>query len=116
MVARKHPRSASRLGGGGCAFGPNPRVGGETTQTSRKTQVAALQRKYAAARAAAIRDQLGISETQWAQMLDVLIDQPEAEAAYPTLVRRLRRLREMRAGARGAVCGAASHKTGLNRA
>ena len=42
--------------------------------------------KYAAARAAAIRDQLGISETQWAQ------------------------------GARGAVCGAASHKTGLNRA
>ena len=72
--------------------------------------------KYAAARAAAIRDQLGISETQWAQMLDVLIDQPEAEAAYPTLVRRLRRLREVRAGARGAVCGAASHKTGLNRA
>ena len=79
-------------------------------------RIAGQRWKYAAARATAIRDQLGISETQWAQMLDVLIDQPEAEAAYPTLVRRLRRLREVRAGARGALCGAASHKTGLNRA
>lgn len=56
--------------------------------------------KYAATRATAIRDQLGISETQWAQMLDVLIDHAEVEAAYPALVRRLRRLREVRAGAR----------------
>ena len=55
--------------------------------------------KYPGARDEAIRHQLGMSTTQWAQVLDVLIDTAEAEAAYPMLVKRLRRLRE----ARGAV-------------
>ena len=45
-----------------------------TTHTA--LRIAGQRWKYAAARATAIRDQLGISETQWAQMLDVLIDQP----------------------------------------
>jgi len=44
----------------------------------------------------AIREHLGISPTRYHQLLNRIVDTPEALAADPMLVRRLRRLREAR--------------------
>lgn len=52
--------------------------------------------KYAAAKETVIREQFGESATRYYQRLNALIDREDAEAEYPLLVRRLRRLRESR--------------------
>jgi hypothetical protein len=44
----------------------------------------------------AIRDQFGISAARYYQLLNRVIDSPEALAQDPMLVRRLRRIREVR--------------------
>ncbi len=44
----------------------------------------------------AIRERFGISPTRYHQLLDRAIDQPDALADEPALVRRLRRLRDVR--------------------
>ena len=44
----------------------------------------------------AIRERLGISPTRYHQLLNRIIDHPEALAIDPMLVRRLRRIRESR--------------------
>lgn len=59
-----------------------------------------LRWKYAGAKEAAVMDRLGWSLTRYAQVLNELLDRPEAEAADPLLVRRLRRLRDARRAAR----------------
>jgi uncharacterized protein DUF3263 len=46
-----------------------------------------------------IRDELGISAVRYFQLLNKLIDRPEALAADPVLVGRLRRRRDARAAA-----------------
>jgi uncharacterized protein DUF3263 len=56
--------------------------------------------KYAGAKEQAIRDTFDISPTRYYQRLGVLIDRPEALAADPMLVNRLRRLRKARQAAR----------------
>ena len=43
-----------------------------------------------------IRGQFGLAPTRYYQRLNTLVDRPEAEAARPALVRRLRRLRAAR--------------------
>ncbi|MBI4260744.1 MAG: DUF3263 domain-containing protein [Actinobacteria bacterium] len=43
-----------------------------------------------------IRDRFGVSTTRYHQLLNRVIDRPEALAHDPMLVRRLRRLREAR--------------------
>jgi hypothetical protein len=48
----------------------------------------------------AIREEFGISPTQYFQILNALLDDPAALAHNPTLVARLRRLREARQQAR----------------
>ena len=45
---------------------------------------------------AAIRDELDLTPTRYYQLLQQLLDRPEALAAEPTLVGRLRRMREQR--------------------
>jgi Protein of unknown function (DUF3263) len=50
----------------------------------------------------AIRDMLGISATRYYQMLNELIDRPEAMAFEPVLVKRLRRQRAKRQRVRSA--------------
>jgi hypothetical protein len=52
--------------------------------------------KYAGAKEQAIRDQFEMSSARYYQVLNALIDQPEALEADPLLVRRLRRLRASR--------------------
>nr|WP_092657026.1 DUF3263 domain-containing protein [Actinopolymorpha singaporensis] len=58
--------------------------------------------KYAGAKEQAIRDQFGMSATRYYQVLNALIDRPEALAFDPLLVKRLRRLRSSRQRARAA--------------
>lgn len=58
--------------------------------------------KYAGAKEQAVRDQFDMSSTRYYQVLNALIDRPEALEADPLLVRRLRRLRASRQRQRSA--------------
>ncbi len=58
--------------------------------------------KYAGAKEQAIRDRFAMSATRYYQVLNALIDRPEALAYDPLLVKRLRRLRAARQRARSA--------------
>ena len=58
--------------------------------------------KFAGAKEAAIRDRFDMSSTRYYQVLNALIDRPEALEADPLLVRRLRRLRTARQRQRSA--------------
>ena len=58
--------------------------------------------KYAGAKEQAIRDSLGMPATRYYQVLNALIDRPAALVHNPMLVKRLRRLRSARHGARSA--------------
>lgn len=58
--------------------------------------------KYAGAKETAVREQFDMSATRYYQVLNALIDRPEALAADPLLVRRLRRLRATRQKQRSA--------------
>ncbi len=58
--------------------------------------------KYAGAKEQAVRDLFGMSATRYYQVLNSLLDRPEALIADPMLVKRLRRLRATRQRARSA--------------
>ena len=58
--------------------------------------------KYAGAKEQAIRELFDMSSTRYYQVLNGLIDTPEALAADPMLVKRLRRLRASRQRQRSA--------------
>ena len=58
--------------------------------------------KYAGAKEQAIRELFDMSATRYYQVLNGLIDRPEALAADPMLVKRLRRLRDSRQRTRAA--------------
>jgi hypothetical protein len=58
--------------------------------------------KYAGAKETAIRESFDMSATRYYQVLNALIDRPEALACDPMLVKRLRRLRSARQRARSA--------------
>lgn len=58
--------------------------------------------KYAGAKEQAVREKFSMSSTRYYQVLNALIDKPEALAADPLLVRRLRRLRSARQRQRSA--------------
>ena len=52
--------------------------------------------KYAGAKERAIKENLGMSATRYYQLLNQIIDMPEAVAYDPILVKRLQRLRSFR--------------------
>ncbi|GAB3921833.1 hypothetical protein GCM10011575_15120 [Microlunatus endophyticus] len=58
--------------------------------------------KFAGAKEQAIRDKFEMSATRYYQLLNALIDRPEALAFDPLLVKRLRRLRATRQRNRSA--------------
>ncbi len=89
-------------------------VGGDTALTQDR-EVAGLTRreldildferkwwKYAGAKEEAIRELFDMSATRYYQVLNAVVDKPEALAADPMLVKRLRRLRASRQKARAA--------------
>ncbi|RJS46314.1 DUF3263 domain-containing protein [Nocardioides cavernaquae] len=58
--------------------------------------------KFAGAKEQAVREKFDMSSTRYYQVLNALIDKPEALEADPLLVRRLRRLRAARQRQRSA--------------
>ena len=58
--------------------------------------------KYAGAKEQAVREKFDMSSTRYYQVLNVLIDRPDALEHDPLLVRRLRRLRAARQRQRSA--------------
>ena len=73
--------------------------------TRREYDILAFERqwwKYAGAKEQAIRELFDMSATRYYQVLNALVDRPEALAADPMLVKRLRRLRASRQKARAA--------------
>ena len=73
--------------------------------SERDEQVLAFERqwwKYAGAKESAIRELFDMSATRYYQVLNALVDKPEALAADPLLVKRLRRLRQSRQRTRAA--------------
>ncbi|MPV48469.1 MULTISPECIES: DUF3263 domain-containing protein [unclassified Pseudactinotalea] len=58
--------------------------------------------KYAGAKETAIRERFDMSATRYYQVLNALIDSPDALAAEPMLVKRLRRMRAGRREERSA--------------
>ncbi|MGY1600860.1 DUF3263 domain-containing protein [Geodermatophilus sp. SYSU D00815] len=84
---------------------------GETTATAsaaltrREHDMLAFERQWwrsAGAKETAIREQFGVTPTRYYQALNALVDRPDALAADPLLVRRLRRLRSARRRGRSA--------------
>ena len=73
--------------------------------SERDREVLAFERqwwKYAGAKEEAIKELFSMSATRYYQVLNALVDRPEALAADPMLVKRLRRLRASRQKARAA--------------
>lgn len=73
--------------------------------TRREREILAFERqwwKYAGAKEQAIRDLFDMSATRYYQVLNALIDRPEALVHDPMLVKRLRRLRATRQRTRQA--------------
>lgn len=58
--------------------------------------------KFPGAKDQHIRERFGISATRYYQLLDALLDDAAAEQEWPTVVRRLRRVREGRRRVRSA--------------
>ncbi len=80
-----------------------PADGGELT--AREREILAFERqwwKYAGAKDQAVRELFDMSGTRYYQLLNALIDRPEALAHDPMLVKRLRRMRQTRQRARSA--------------
>ena len=80
-----------------------PVVSGDLSD--REREILAFERqwwKYAGAKEQAIKDLFDMSATRYYQVLNALIDRPEALVADPMLVKRLRRLRTTRQRARSA--------------
>jgi hypothetical protein len=78
---------------------------GAADLSERDQQLLAFERlwwKYAGAKEHAIREQFAMSTTRYYQVLNALIDRPEAIAFDPLLVKRLRRLRSARQRQRSA--------------
>ena len=86
----------------GSLAGAQP-VTGELSE--RDQEILAFERqwwKYAGAKEQAVRDLFDMSATRYYQVLNALLDRPEALAFDPMLVKRLRRLRSARQRARSA--------------
>jgi hypothetical protein len=79
--------------------------GDENGLNRRDREILAFERqwwKYAGVKEQAIRELFDMSSTRYYQVLNSLIDSPEALAADPMLVKRLRRLRASRQRQRSA--------------
>ncbi len=84
---------------------PSPEVRAAKELSDRDQQILAFERlwwKYAGAKEQAVREQFDMSATRYYQVLNALIDKPEAQAFDPLLVKRLRRLRAARQRQRSA--------------
>ena len=85
--------------------GANPAGDEEGGLSRRELDILSFERqwwKYAGAKEEAIKDLFDMSATRYYQVLNAVIDRPEALAHDPMLVKRLRRVRAARQRARSA--------------
>jgi hypothetical protein len=85
---------------------PRPEGSGEASAqvppmglSRREHEMLTFERQWwrrAGAKETAIRDRFGVTPTRYYQVLNALVDRPDALVADPLLVRRLRRLRRAR--------------------
>ena len=97
--------SANASSSGPAEAAPSTDRGAGAGLSERDGAILAFERhwwKYAGAKEQAVRDQFQMSATRYYQVLNALIDRPEALAHDPLLVKRLRRLRAARQRARSA--------------
>ncbi|RBY96369.1 DUF3263 domain-containing protein [Blastococcus sp. TF02-8] len=91
---------------------PSAQVGAAAL-TRREHEMLGFERQWwrrAGAKETAIRDVFGTTPTRYYQALNALVDRPEALAADPLLVRRLRRVRTARQRTRSSqVLGKANY-------
>jgi hypothetical protein len=95
MDAATHPETTDATGAGAPS--------GALSQ--REREILAFERqwwKYAGAKEQAVRELFDMSATRYYQVLNALIDRPDALAFDPMLVKRLRRMRASRQRARSA--------------
>ncbi len=71
-----------------------------TIRESMALELAAQRFKFEGARETRVLDELGMTITRFHQVVGALLDRPDAWAAYPVDVARLRRLRDQRRAAR----------------
>lgn len=91
-------------GHGSAALTPHAQASGPGL-SEREQEILAFERqwwKYAGAKEQAVRELFDLSATRYYQVLNALIDRPEALAHDPMLVKRLRRMRQSRQRARTA--------------
>jgi hypothetical protein len=82
-----------------------PTPEGSDVLSDREREILAFERRwwrYAGVKEQAIRELFGMSSTRYYQLLNALIDKPEALAEDAMLIKRLRRLRSTRQRARNA--------------
>ncbi|MET9794589.1 DUF3263 domain-containing protein [Nocardiopsis alba] len=82
-----------------------PAEDGRSALAEREQRILAFERqwwKFEGSKEQAIRDEFGFSATRYYQLLNGLVDRPEAEAFDPMTVKRLRRLRADRQRQRNA--------------
>lgn len=87
------------------ARGDGPKRDGDDLLADRDRDILAFERqwwKYAGSKEQAIRENFDMSATRYYQLLNQLIDRPEALAHDPMLVKRLRRMRQARQRQRAA--------------
>lgn len=114
-VTEDREASRERNGRGDCAKPAEPHGGadpnldpnevGADGLSRRDHEILSFERqwwKYAGAKEDAIKELFSLSATRYYQVLNALVDRPEALAADPMLVKRLRRLRASRQKARAA--------------
>ena len=90
------PSAESRPSGDAADAGKHPLSERERAVLTFEKQ----QWKYSGAKEQAIRDRFEISATRYYQLLNALLDRPEAQEFEPALIKRLRRLRAGRQQAR----------------
>ena len=85
--------------------GTSPSRGARRELDRREREILAFEGqwwKYAGAKEQAVRELFDMSATRYYQVLNALIDKPEAMEADPLLIKRLRRLRTSRQRTRAA--------------
>lgn len=83
----------------------SPEVPPPSNLHERESRILVFERqwwRHAGAKEEAIRAEFGLSTARYYQLLNALLDSPDAIVADPMLVKRLRRLRDARTTARSA--------------
>ena len=100
--ASTFPEGVVRMDSGAARLDPEEAAAALSDRDRRILEFERQWWKYAGAKEQAIRDLFDMSSTRYYQILNGLIDTPEALAVDPMLVKRLRRMRASRQRVRSA--------------